>query len=416
MKKFFDELIQQLKKDPEKFSELMFAAEDAFKHFGYRERFTAGVENILVVRADAIGDMILTSGFLRELRAIFPHARITLICAPLTYPIVELCPYVNEVLTFDRKSLSNNFPQRFETIATFCRKNLWQKNFSLAFSPQWGSNNFFALLICWLSGARERIGYGVSPYAGWGIKPKQNEANIDNFLLTKNIVTPQSVISEAEKNFYLLEAVGLKVAEMHMELFFGAADVLRAQELLKNISPAAKKVVLGIGAGLESRRYPAEKFLVALRELARKNLTFIIVGGNNELDDAAYLEENLPREKVLNLVGKTTLRETEAVISQADYYVGNDSGVMHMAAAAQVPCLVLYREAQDKENYLPGIFSGYRRFSPWQTNCVILRPDHQLDDCAKRPPIHGWCHHDEPHCITQITPQEIVAGFEVLES
>lgn len=269
--------------------------------------------------------------------------------------------------------------------------------------------------MTYLGGARERIGYGTAPYGHSEFPPSESATAVDNFFLTKNILTPQDVISEAEKNFYLLESVGLKVAEMHMELFFGAADFLCARELLKNIPPACKKVVLGIGAGLESRRYPAEKFLVALKELARKNLTFIILGGNNELDDAAYLEKNLPYEKILNLVGKTTLRGTEAVISQADYYLGNDSGVMHMAAAAQVPCLVLYREAQDRENYLPAALSEYRSFPPWQTNCVILRPDSPLDDCAKLPPIYGWCHHAEPHCITQITPQEIIAGFEILE-
>lgn len=138
MEKIFDELIQRLKNNPAQISDVMFAVERTFEHFGYRKKIPCGVENILVVRLDAIGDMILTSGFLRELRRNFPRAHITLICAPLTYPIVELCPYVNEVLTFDRNSLDSDFPQMFEKIATFCRKNLWRKKFSLAFSPQWG--------------------------------------------------------------------------------------------------------------------------------------------------------------------------------------------------------------------------------------------------------------------------------------
>ena len=117
----------------------------------------------------------------------------------------------------------------------------------------------------------------------------------------------------------------------------------------------------------------------------------------------------------MNLVGKTTLRETEAIVSLTDYYLGNDTGVMHMAAACQIPCLVLYREAADKENISPGCLSEFARFSPWQTNSVILRPDHQLDDCAAKEPIYGWCHSHEPHCITQITPQEIIDAFEALE-
>lgn len=413
LNRFFDEFFKPLRNAESSIDgEFLLRVEEEFARLGYREKFSEGVENILIVRLDAIGDMILTSGFLREVRANFPQARITLICSPLTFPLVEMCPYVNEVLTFDIKTLDENFPVKLESIAAFCRDNLWNKNFSVAFSPQWGSDNLPALLMAWLSGARERIGYGMFPYSGADFKPSAEILWLDNFLLTQNVVTPSSVVADVEKSFYLLTATGLTVKQTHMELFFGKADFLRSQELLRDIPSSRRKVLLGIGAGLLNRRYPVEKLLVALKTLAEKNLTFIIVGGQAESHDAAYLEQNLPH--VINLAGKTTLRETEAVITQADYYIGNDSGVMHMAAAAQVPCLVLYRDAADKENYFPCMFSELGRFPPWQTNSVTLRPDHQLEECARLVPIYGWCHSDKPHCITQITPQEIVAGFEIL--
>ena len=415
MEKFFAELVEQLKAEPNQAQGLMFMAEAEFERAGYREEVTVGVNNILVVRLDAIGDMILTSGFLRELRANFPYARITLVCSPLARPIVELCPYVNEVLTFDKDSLDRNFPAMFERITEFCKENLWQRHFSLAFLPQWGSDNFPGLLMAWLSGARERIGYGVSPYASWGAEASPETAVRDNFLLTRNIVAPREAIAEIEKHFYLLSAVGLEITADNTELFFDAADFLRAKELLKDLPPTSRRVVLGIGAGFGSRQYPVEKLVVALKQLAEKDLVFVIVGGQSELDDANFIEQSLPQGKVLNLAGKTTLRETEAVIAQMDYYIGNDSGVMHMAATAQLLCVVLYREAQDKEEFLPGALSEYRRFPPWQTKSVILRPDHQLEECAKRPPTYGWCHHEEAHCITQIPPQQIVEAFAALE-
>ena len=124
----------------------------------------------------------------------------------------------------------------------------------------------------------------------------------------------------------------------------------------------------------------------------------------------------MPAGKVLNFTGKTTLRETEAIVGQADFYIGNDTGVIHMAAVEKIPCLVLYREAVDKENIFPGAFSEFGRYPPYQTKAVILRPDHQLEECAKRGRIYGWCHSREPHCIKQIAPQEIVEAFEVLET
>ncbi len=413
MEKFFAEWLARLETEPEKLSELLLAAEEEFVRAGYREKIFAGVENILIVRLDRIGDMFLTSGFLREVRANFPRARITLVCMPQVFSVVELCPYVNEVLTFDRNALSPEMPVMFEQIVTFCREKLWRRRFSMALLPQWGANNFPGLLMAWLSGARERIGYCHKPYISWVGEPAPAEMAIDNFLLTKNVVSPRSAVAEIQKYYYLLTAMGLPINQDNVELFYGAADFLRARELLRGV--AGKKVILGIGAGDPNRKYPAEKFLPALKVLAAKDLCFVIVGGQAELDDANFIEHNLPRGKVLNLAGKTTLRETEAVIAQADYYVGTDSGVMHMAAASKVPCLVLYREAQDKEDYLPGAFSEYGRFPPWQTKSVILRPDHQLPECEAKGETYGWCHSDEPHCITQIEPQEIVDGFATLE-
>lgn len=415
---FFEEFFRLLRQaDPSTLGKFLARAEDEFCRQGYREEISSGVENILIVRLDVIGDMILTSGFIREVRKNFPRARITLVCSPLVHPIVELCPYVNKVLSFDAKNLDRNFSRMMETIALFCKKNFWQKHFSIALSPQWGNDNPSALLMCWLSGARERIGFSTFPAKSWGEKPPAAVEILDNFLLTKNIVTPRSAVSEVEKSFYLLEAVGLKVNQTHTEIWFGAADFQRARELLKNIPSTNKKVLLGLGAGFPSRKYPVEKLLVALKELVKKNLTFVIVGGKSELEDANFVEKNLPSGKVLNLVGQTTLRETEAVISQMDFYLGNATGVMHMAAAAHVPVLTIYRGAADKEDFLPGLFSEFQRFPPWQTKSVILHPDHQLEECAKRGPIYGWCHvGDRPHCIAQISPQEIIDGFETLEA
>ncbi len=328
--------------------------------------------------------------------------------------MVELCPYVNEILTFDRNALAGNFVEALEKVAVFCRENLWQKKFSIAFSPQWSGYNFPSLLMMWLSGARERVGYGTNShnvYMGHSVENLQAQ---DDFFLTKNIVIPQDILTEVERHLYLLTGSGFKVNETHMELFYGAQDLQRACELLEDIPPHCKKILIGIGAGDANRKYPVEKLLVALKELAKKDLVFVIVGGRAELDDANLLEKNLPPEKVLNLVGKTTLRETEAVVAQADYYVGNDTGVMHMAAAAQIPVLYICREASDRKDIVPGIFSILRRFYPWQTKSIILQPAHPLDDCATLPPIYGWCHHREAHCITQIPSHAIIKGFEKL--
>lgn len=414
---FFGEFFRELRKaPPQAYGQFLMRAEEEFKRQGYRDKNSSGVENILIVRLDVIGDMVLTSGFIRELRRNFPKARITLVVSSLVYPIVELCPYVNEVLRFDIKSLDRNFPVMLEKIAVFCRDNLWQKKFSIAFSPQCGGDKFPGVLMLWLSGARERINYSLNPYKKWLNESASQNEQMDNFLLTSSFVAPLKIISEVERHFYVLKKSGFKVKKTHMELFYSEADFQHAREILEGIPSSAKKVLIGIGAGTPGRKYPAKMYLPALQKLAEKDLVFVIVGGKSELNDANLIEQNLPSGKVLNLTGKTTLRETEAVISQMDFYIGTDSGVMHMAAAAKVPVLAIYREAADRKNVFPIQLSEFLNFPPCQTKSVILRPEHPLGECATLPPVYGHCHYNEPHCITQITPQQIIDGFEKLQT
>ena len=232
---FFAELFKLMREaEPSTYHNFMLRAEEEFKRTGYREKNSEGIENILIARLDVIGDMILTSGFIREVRANFPRARITLVVSPLTFPMVELCPYVNEVLSFNPNQTVGNFPDALEKIVTFCKENLWRKNFSIAFSPQWGSLNFSALLLCWISGARERIGYGTNPYKSYFADSLAEYTARGNFLLTKNIVTPQSIVAELEKHLYLLTASGFAVNQDKLIKiiwsFFTARKILNEHE------------------------------------------------------------------------------------------------------------------------------------------------------------------------------------------
>ncbi len=85
-------------------------------------------------------------------------------------------------------------------------------------------------------------------------------------------------------------------------------------------------------------------------------------GGEAEKEDGRYLEKELPEGAVINLAGKTTIRETFAIVSLASLYLGNDTGIMHAAAAAETPIIALYREAKAKEDIAPGVLGNMRDF------------------------------------------------------
>ena len=387
--------------------------EEGFKAAGFRDELS-GVPSVLITRLDVVGDHIVTTGFIREVRRNFPTARITLVVSPSVKQLAEFCPYVNDVLAFDGEYMHGPVVDMFFRVYEFCAETLWSRHFTYAFCPQWGSENLSSLFLMFMSGAQKRFGFGQYPGEAWLGKKNDNLSEFDRRLLTQKIVTPQSVVSEAEKYFYLLKTLGYSVIDTSMELWYSNADALKAKVLLAEGNAVGTKIVLGLGAGSENRKYPIDKWLVALREIARDEVTFVILGGKKEESDAALVEKELPQGKVLNLVGRTTMRETAAVVAACDMYVGNDTGVMHMAAAAHKRVLVIYREAKTRENFMPGLLSEYARFPAWQTPYIALRPKEQLDECAAPHMSYGGCLRLTTHCIAAILPQEIVAAYKTL--
>ena len=391
--------------------------ESAFQKTGFREVQKAGVKNILVMRLDAIGDFVLTSGFIRELRLNYPFARITLVVSKLVYPLAELCPYVNRVIAFDNNFNSGDFLELVTRVSEFAEEHFWQDRYDLSFSVQWGSENLPALFMGYLSGARERIGYGyqIELMHFDKLPPKNQDPNY--LFLTKPVINPKDMLHEVEKHLYVLEAVGLPVRSKNMELWYNFEDIQNARGLLNGINSDYIKIVVGIGAGGDSRKYSVEGYIKAFKmiiEHTKEKVCFVIIGGKAEAEDARMIQKSLPEKCVHNLVEKTTLRETIAVISLSDMFIGNDTGVMHMAAALNTPIITVYRQPKDKDSMVPGVFNEYYRFSPWQARAVVLRPVHALGEC-KTALVYGGCKEPTAHCINQVKPKEIAEAFDNLK-
>ena len=388
--------------------------ENEFIKLNFREKTQFGIENILVMRLDAIGDFILTSGFIRELRLNYPAAHITLVVSELVYPLAELCPYVNEVLPFNTKYDLNDFSVILQRISDLADEYLWRRHFSMSFCVEYMSYKFPTLLMLYISGARERIGYGLN-VSNIYLSDFNEQDELNDLFLTKPIINPKDIISEAERNFYVLAAMNLSVKSNNIELWYNFRDFQNARRFLNNIDPQIQRIIVGIGAGGENRKYPVKQYIQTFKQIgAQSNVCFIIVGGKSEIEDAALLEKSLPTNNVLNLVNKTTLRETAAIIAQSDMYIGNDTGTMHMASALHKPVIAIYRQSKDKdETKLKGLVSEVDFFPPYQTISIILRPEHSFGDC-QNVVCYGGCKEDFAHCITQVKPSEIVDAYHKL--
>ncbi len=211
--------------------------EEAFKKSGFRDEHTDNEQkNILVTRLDSIGDNVLNSSFLRELRRNYPSAHITLIVNHTIYNLVELCPYVNEVF---RITYSGNLIVWLDSAIKLCREKLWQRHFDFYFNPRWDIDYYYALLLGFISGAKERIGYSTKVY--------QNKERVNfgyDLFLTKPILNPPNVIHETARNLFFLKVLGLHVQDTKNEVWFSHEDVLKADELILKVGGALERHLL----------------------------------------------------------------------------------------------------------------------------------------------------------------------------
>lgn len=379
-----------------------------FFQSGFREeRNKNEILKILIIRLDEIGDNILSSGFLRELRANYPAAYITLVVNPVVMPLVELCPYVNAVRSF-KGSMRGDFLENYQIALKFAKEHLWEEKYDICLCPRWDFDRYFATFLAYMSGARTRIGYSEHVYKG---KASMNRG-FDR-LLTKAVINPEQIIHEAERNYYLLEAAGLAVHNKSMEIWYDKQDAAFARRLIEPYRQYRKCIAVAIGANEPNKKYPKELFMAAMQLLLKQEeLCFILLGGRQEREESLWVAKQLPEKNCLNLTGETTLRQSAAILADCHLYIGNDTGLKHMAAALHLPVIEINREA---ESHPASIISLYARFFPWETPAISLRPQQAAGHCGEYI-SQGGCVERVPHCITQVLPQEIVNAYESLKA
>ena len=400
--------------DPAKFNWTKFIAEMevGFTELGFRESSTGGVDNILIARiGGGVGDFVLMTAAIREIRRNFPRSKITLCVTKRLYLLAEKSPYVNNVLVLDE-----HYGNDLKKIMDFCKIYLWNHRYSHCFILK-STTEWLQHLFAYMSGARERINYVHVANRIYTNRIRPKDKNLSYYMLTSPVLYPKNIIHEVDRHLYILKAYGLNVQNINAELWYDCSDLFIARNLLENFAKNKVRIALNIGtsSGQAERRYPIEQYLSALKSIVKMDGAVIILGGPKEAEDAKFLQDNLPTESVLNLIGKTSgWRVDIAVMSQMDMYIGNFTGMCDITAALHIPSIAISREAKDRPAEFNGI-SQFYRFYPWQTNAIVLQPQHPMDSCVE------WslqfyhassCNHNkQPHCITQIVPEEIVEAY-----
>ena len=155
---------------------------------------------------------------------------------------------------------------------------------------------------------------------------------------------------------------------------------------------------------VEKRSWSPEKYSDVFSFIAQKyeEVVFVLCGGTDAVD-AAKIAQQYVGNKCIDITGKTSLLQVAAVISKCDFYLGSDTGLMHMASAFCLPIIEISASIANSPEYWG---SSPTRTGPWKVPAIVLRPDKGLDDCRY------MCNKKYAHCINQITESEVEAAIE----
>ena len=279
--------------------------------------------NVIVRVPNHLGDSIMALPMVNNLSEAYPDSRVTVLVPEGLADVFRSRPGIDDILT-----IPGEYVHGLKAVMKI-RDILSEHEFDVGYilPPSFGAAASFKL-----GGVKERIGY---------------IADGRRLLLTKPLPLsePINATHRAEAYFNLLRRGARVDLEFTRPKIFVNDDESRAAvDLLEGfeVGPNDDYVVIAFRAVAESRRWGTERYAALASRLVREyGYRVILVGTGVDREEGEKLVAMVAHAHVINLAGKTSLRELAAIFSRAILFVGNDSGPAHLAAAVGIPLVVI---------------------------------------------------------------------------
>jgi len=333
-----------------------------------------GPKRLIWLRPDSIGDNILSAAMLPHIRDNYPQAHITVVCQEHIAEFYETCPHVNEIVPFNRRHVMEDG----EYLDALMSELKGLKADLLLNSVY--SRDPLADLLAFACDARESVALDGDT-SNMTAETRQEH----NRLYSRIIPSPGVRKGELERHRDFLIGLGIPSNDLAPTAWITPDDAAWAEAVFsENGFEAENTIVMFAGAQYAVRHY--EKYGEALAPICREHDLNIIALGS--VDDIAITLRNLGQisGRTLNLCGKTTLRQSAALISRCRLAVGAETGLAHLACAVDTPNVVL----------LGGGHFG--RFMPYCGLTTVACLPLSCYAC-------NWqCRYNRSHCVTDLSP------------
>ena len=351
---------------------------------------TTDIRNILVLGSIGLGNLLLFSPALRVLRSTLRDARITLIVLGESFQaLYEGEPDVDEVIVI--RPGADRTPAAIWALIRRLRRTPW--DLAITTFP---ANRLEYNLLPWIAGARYRIAHRY---------PTKNWRSCSFLQNVKIPVDPD--LHDLEQNNALLQPLGCIVPpEQPLVLTIPDAAERDATRFLEDNTLQEKTLVAvhpgsSVERNMHFKRWPAENFAACCRLVAESiPATFLILGGGSESDIKQQIVD--AAGGVAIRVDGLSLKATAALMRRCRCALTNDSGLMHIAAAVNLPVIALFGPSDPV------------RTRPWGEDHVVIRKNLDCSPCWGRHNLGVGrvdCIYDENRCMQQITVEEVAIAL-----
>jgi predicted lipopolysaccharide heptosyltransferase III len=335
------------------------------------------VKRVLVIRLRSIGDTVLSTPSLLALKRFLPQASIDILLEDWVAPLLDGFPHVDNVITLARGSTESRVR---------VARQLRAKRYDVVYNLHGGTT---ATLLTRATGAMHRVGYQGYQYARLHNHMSPSSSSLWGRDKTHSV----------EQQLALLGWTGVPVSD-RPPTQLAVTDHAGASIAARLRSAGLKKTQLAVihpAAAFATKQWAADKFGRVAEELAGRGLAVVTITTPNE----THIIDEIKRNTSAAVLAMTdlSLPEITALLARARLFVGNDSGIAHMAAAVGTPSVVIFGS------------SNVAHWKPWAGTGAAAEIVFEEMECQ---PCHGYfCEKfEQPECIKRVPIERVMAAVE----
>ncbi|MDP1879501.1 MAG: lipopolysaccharide heptosyltransferase II [Parachlamydiaceae bacterium] len=285
--------------------------------------------NIIVRMPNWLGDLVMATPILADLRHHFPKAKITAMCQGGLGAIIQKDPHIDEILQFKRPSGWMHRESHGDIIIP-----LRQGHYDLGILL---TNSFSSAWWFWRGEVKNRLGF----------KGGFRSALLDYPISFHEEFKTQHLVKTYKE---LIKPLGIPLSKTPPQLYLSNEEIQEAHECLKTFGIKSSDLLIGVNPGAafgSAKCWLPDRFKKLTEKLLENPSIKIIYFGDKAGSPLVQDICSNFSERVINLAGKTTLRQLMALIQMCHLFLTNDSGPMHIASALGVPLIALFGSTSD---------------------------------------------------------------------